>query len=50
MIKCYNEKVYAFFAMIYGMILFLPIAIICIGGAVASGILWLINKLRGFMK
>ena len=50
MIKCYDEKVYAFFAMVYGMILFLPIAAICIGGAIASGIIWIIKKIRGFRK
>ena len=50
MIRCYDEKLYAFFAMLYGMILFLPIAAICIGGGIASGVLWVIKKIRGFMK
>lgn len=50
MIKCYDEKIYAFFAMVYGMILFLPIAFICIGGAIASFIIWLIKLIRGIRK
>lgn len=50
MIKCYDERVYAFFMGIFGMILFLPIALICIGGGIASGILWLIKTIRGLKK
>ena len=50
MIKCYNEKIYAFVAMVYGMILFLPIALICIGGAIASFIIWLIKLIRGIKR
>lgn len=50
MIRCYDERAYAFFMGIFGMILFLPIVLICIGGSIASGIIWLIKKIRGFMK
>lgn len=47
MIRCYDERAAAFFWAIFGMILFLPIALICIGGSIASGILWLINLFKG---
>lgn len=50
MIECYDEKLYAFWSGIIGMILFLPIVLICIGGSIASGILWLIKKIRGLKK
>lgn len=50
MIKCYDERAYAFFMGIFGMLLFLPIALICIGGSIASGILWLINLFKGIKR
>ena len=50
MIKCYEEKLYAFWSGIFGLILFLPIAAICIGGGIASGVLWAIKKIRRFRK
>lgn len=50
MIKCYDEKLYIFWSGIFGMILFLPIVLICIGGSIASGILWLINLFKGIKR
>ena len=50
MIRCYDEKLYTLFSGIFGLILFIPIAAICIGGAIASGIIWIIKKIRGFRK
>jgi len=50
MIKCYDEKLYTLISGIFGLILFIPIAAICIGGAIASGVIWLIKVIRRFMK
>ncbi len=50
MIECYDEKLYAIWSGIVGMILFLPIVLICIGGGIASGILWLINLFKGIKR
>ena len=47
MIECYDEKIYSYWSMIFGMICFMPIFIICIGGGIASAVIWIIKKIRG---
>ena len=50
MIECYDEATYSYWSAIFGLICFLPIAAICIGGAIASFVLWVIKTIRGLKK
>lgn len=44
MIKCYDEKVYSFFAMVYGVaIIVIPFLLIVLLGAVCTVVDFLIN-------
>ena len=47
MINCYDEYTYSYVTMVFAMVLFAPIAIITVGGAVASAVAFLIKKIRG---
>jgi len=50
MIECYDEATYSYWSMMLGMICFAPIFLICVGGGLASVIMWVINKIRGRKK
>ena len=47
MIECYDEATYSYWSMMLGMICFAPVFLICIGGGLASLIIWLIKTIRG---
>lgn len=49
MISCYNDYTYSYVTMIFGMALFAPIAIICVIGAVAKAVAFLM-KLKEILK
>ena len=49
MINCYDEHAYAFWSGVLGMIIFMPIVLICVGGAVAKAVAFLM-KLKEILK